>query len=813
VRASGAWVLQWACRLKISLAGGRAAGPGASALLAITLIVGLTPTPCAALPSFEATRAAHSPSDIPLLDRHGEVIQRVRVDPRVRRGDWLALADISPALREAIVTSEDRRFWRHAGVDWSALAASAWANAWNTRTRGASTVTMQLAGLMAQDLARPAAGGPRDMGQKLGQIVLAQQLEARWSKVQILEAYLNAVPLRGEIVGIGAAAQVLFGKHASGLDAVQAAVLAALVRAPNASAAQVTRRACELLREQTRQPAMGCEAVAITSTQALARRPGPLLGEAIAPHLARLMAQQAVGLTASGLGTPAPAQAAAARGRQAEAGGSEPDQSAVPAATPLQALPSTLDARLQRVALGALKRQLAELQGRGVEDGAVVVLDNASGEVLAWVGSVGAASSASQVDAVLARRQPGSTIKPFVYALALEQKLITAASVLDDSPLQLNAGSALYLPRNYDHAYRGAVSARTALASSLNIPAVRVASMLEPDALFDRLNAAGLRLAHNAGYHGAALALGSADVSLLDLTNAYRMLAQQGRHTAPRWTQPALAPANLAQARAAAKLAVGRAASAKSSASGASAAEALPSQVFTPEVAWLVGHILADPAARASGFGLDSPLVTRGFAAVKTGTSKDMRDNWCVGFTQRYTVGVWVGNASGQAMHNVSGVAGAAPVWRELVAHLHAGSPSQAPAAPASLVLVAGEHYLPGTAPQESGASLARAGRFGIHTPREGTVIVLDPEIPQAAQRLVFQGAPGQWSLNGQAVGQGARVDWLPRPGRYVLERRDSLGQDRVVFEVRAAPAPAPFARKVPNAVGSRPSSAQAKGA
>jgi penicillin-binding protein 1C len=753
VKACWQWVARWACQLRIGLA----TPPGGSALLVMGLLAGFMPTPCAALPSFEAARAAHAPSDIPLLDRHGEVIQRVRIDTRVRRGGWSALADTSPALREAIVYSEDRRFWSHAGVDWSALAASAWANTWNTRTRGASTVTMQLAGLMEQSLARPAAGGPRDMSQKLGQIVLAQQLEARWSKTQILEAYLNAVPLRGEIVGIGAAAQVMFGKHASGLDALEAAVLAALVRAPNASAAHVTHRACELLREQTRQSTMGCEAVAITATQALARRPGPLLGEALAPHLARLMVRQRV--------DPPSAQA--------------------------RTLPTTLDARLQRVALAALRRQLAELGGRGVEDGAAVVLDNASGEVLAWVGSVGAASSAGDVDAVLARRQPGSTIKPFVYALALEQKLITAASLLDDSPLQLNAGSALYLPRNYDHAYRGAVSARTALASSLNIPAVRVASMLEPEVLFDRLNAAGLRLTHNAGYHGAALALGSADVSLLDLTNAYRMLAQQGQHSAPQWARPA---SNKVRA---------------------------PGQVFTSEVAWLVGHILADPVARASGFGLDSPLVTRGFAAVKTGTSKDMRDNWCIGFTQRYTVGVWVGNASGQAMHNVSGVAGAAPVWRELVAHLHAGAASAAPPAPASLVAVGGEHYVAGTAPLADGASLARAGRFGIHSPREGTVIVLDPEIPQAAQRLVFQGAPGQWLLNGRMVGQGARVDWLLRPGRHVLERRDSLGQDRVVFEVRAAPAPAvlpvpvpvPGTRKTPNAQGSRSAPGLAKGA
>ena len=185
------------------------------------------------------------------------------------------------------------------------------------------------------------------------------------------------------------------------------------------------------------------------------RRPGPAAGESLAPHLAQALLRSA---------GPAP-----------------------------KALASTLDATLQRVAVASLRHQLAELRGRNVEDGAVIVLDNASGQVLAYVGSSGAASSAAEVDAVQARRQPGSTLKPLVYALALQQRLITPASVLDDSPLQLAASGALYQPQNYDHVYRGPVRVRTALASSLNVPAVRVGAMLGPDALFDGFNRAGPR--------------------------------------------------------------------------------------------------------------------------------------------------------------------------------------------------------------------------------------------------------------------------------------------------------------------------------
>jgi len=677
-----------------------------------------------ALPAFDAVRTAHRPSDLPLLDRHGTPIASVRVDPLRRRGPWVPLAEVSPALRDALLRSEDRSFWTHSGVDWSALAAGAWARAWNTHTRGASTVTMQLAALLDPELARPAGG--RGLADKLAQMRSARQLEARWTKAQILEAYLNAVPLRGELVGIAAAADQLFGKHASGLDAKESALLAAMVRAPNADAGALQRRACALLRGQQG----SCAALDRVAAQALARSPGPwrvLGGEMLAPHLARHLAL--------------PAGAAA--------------------------LPrTTLDARVQRVALAALRRQLAELRGRGADDGAVVVLDNATGEVRAWVGSAAApvaGAAAGDVDAVLARRQPGSTIKPFVYALALERRLVTAASVLDDAPLELAAGSGLYRPANYDHRYRGAVSVRTALASSLNVPAVRVAAMLGPDAVFERLAALGLRPQQSAGYHGHALALGSADATLLDLANAYRALARGGRVSPARWRagQPPEAER----------------------------------RVLDAGAAWLVADILADPAARGAAFGLDSPLVTRGWAAVKTGTSKDMRDNWCVGFGSRYTVGVWVGNAGGAPMQGVSGVAGAAPVWRELIAWLHADAPSRAPLPPAGLHAEGGEWFLAGTSAPPAGARAAR--RQGIDSPRDGSIVALDPEIPAAVQRMVFEGAPGRWSIDGRPVGEGGRVSWLPRPGRHLLERRDAEGVERVRFEVRAAPPPRP-ARAAP---------------
>ncbi len=731
----------WTLAVRVALAAAASAVPGAAA----------------ALPSFDAVRAAHAPTDIALLSRQGVPLQQVRINSAVRRGPWMSVADISPALRHALVLSEDRRFWDHHGVDWRAMAASAWGNAWNQKTRGASTLTMQLAGLLDEDLARPAGG--RSVGTKVSQVISAQALESSWTKTQILEAYLNHVPLRGELVGVAAASQQLFGKHASGLDSLEAAVLAVMVRAPNAKAPVLERRACAVLQQQ----ALRCDGLGTAIEQALVRRPGPAAGEALAPHLAQLMASEAKGARVAQADQSAPSvhSAQSAQGDSHPASAARPGaRSAAPALTrwPPLALHSTLDASTQRVALGALRRQLAELRGRNAEDGAVVVLDNSTGDVLAWVGSSATTSMAAEVDAVQARRQPGSTLKPFVYALALHQRLITPTSLLDDSPLQLATGGALYQPQNYDHSYRGWVSARTALASSLNVPAVRVANMLGPDALFDSLNQVGLRLDHSAGFHGLALALGSADVTLLDLSNAYRTLARQGLHSAVRWRAQAPLPAS--------------------------------KRVLPATTAWQVAHMLADPAARALTFGLDSPLVTRGWAAVKTGTSKDMRDNWCIGFTSRYTVGVWVGNASGAPMHGVSGVSGAAPVWREVVAHLHAQTPSAAPAAPPGLVLHGGDWFAAGTepGPWPQGVRATAVGAFGIQAPRAGSVLVLDPEIPMAAQRMVFEGQAGQWFVDGRLVGTGTSVPWLPRPGRHVLQRRSAEGADQVVFEVRAAP-------------------------
>jgi len=737
-----------------------------------------------AIPTFDEVRDDFRPSDTLILSREGEVLQRLRTDATVRRGQWVPLADVSPALRQALVLSEDKRFFEHSGVDWRAASAAAWGNLWNQRTRGASTISMQLAGLLDGDW-RQGPGG-RTVVQKLGQTVAAQVLDRRWRKDQILEAYLNLVPFRSELVGIDALSRTLFDKAAHGLDDREAAVAAALVRAPNARPALVAQRACGVLRDM-QQPSgtkaarrVDCDALDLFTTAALQRRAFDA-SEGVAPHFARYLL------------------------RQRDQDGALPER-----------VTSTLRAPLQRFAVQSLKQHLRELRGRHVEDGAVLVLDNATGAVLAWVGSSGQLSQASEVDGVLALRQPGSTLKPFLYAEAIAERRLTAASLVEDSPAQIATAGGLYIPQNYDRQFKGWVSVRTALAASLNVPAVRTLVMVTPDAFHHQLGAAGLPLRESGGYFGYSLALGSPEVPLLHLTNAYRTLANGGRASPVAST-----------------LAHGGRLSAMADAKSRFA------PAVDPRAAFIVGDILADSNARARTFGTDSVLSTRFWTAVKTGTSKDMRDNWAVGWSERYTVGVWVGNASGAAMHEVSGTTGAAPIWAAVMGFLHARESSRAPKAPQGLVRAAvrfgpgqlpsaggpqpleaarDEWFLAGTQqpvfamdslavePRSTGATGQEASMNAAATPPKappvgavaritapasGTVIALDPDIPPTSQRLQFTATGGavHWRLDGKFLGRGPRLAWLPWPGRHLVQITDAQGRvlDEVRLEVRGA--------------------------
>lgn len=681
-----------------------------------------------ALPSFTDVRASFRPSDSSLFDRQGHILHERRLDFQVRRLAWTPLADISPALQAAVLTSEDRRFYRHGGVDtWAIVGAMA---RWfvGKPLRGASTISMQLTTLI--DPNSHPRRSPRLIPQKWWQIRLARALERCWSKTEILEAYLNLVSYRGELQGIAAAASVLFGKAPHGITDAEAAILAVLLRGPNAEPAIVARRAQALLHTRggaaTHQDITGFVERVLTPV-------GAGLQVSLAPHVAQrlLRASDAPGF-----------------------------------------VHSTLDSRLQAFTADTLRHHLMAIRAQHVYDGAVLVVENHSGDVLAYVAGSGNLASARHVDGIQARRQAGSLLKPFLYGMAIERKMLTPASLLEDEPLNVPVIGGVYRPRNYDEAFRGLVSVRTALAGSLNIPAVRTLGLVGAEDFVEELRRLGLNGANESGdYYGPSLALGSVDASLWELLQAYRTLANGGMWTPLRLTPGELTPQS------------GR-------------------RVYSEATTFLLSHILSDRDSRSVTFGLESPLATRFWSAVKTGTSQEMRDNWCIGYTRHYTVGVWVGNLSGEPMRHVSGVIGAAPIWSDIMTWLHRTAPSvptEPPTGvverqvsfPGSIEPERQEWFLQGTEPLVPQKYWA-GGFPQVRTPVSGEVIALDPDIPAAHQRIAFVGdeaSPEQrWVLNGQDLGAvTGPLLWEPEPGTHTLSIVDDERRilDTVCFEVR----------------------------
>ena len=698
-------------------AGGRAA----LLIVLVATLLGLAdwftrPPP---LPPFAQVRAAWRPSEAWLYDRHGTLIDSSRVDFAARRLAWTPLAQIAPAMRETVIAAEDRRFARHGGVDWLALAAAARDRVKGKRPRGASTLAMQVAGFLSPDLSRPGARGVLD---KLRQLRAARALGSAWTRDQVLEAYLNLAGFRGEAQGIGAAALGLFGKTPAALTRDDALLLAALLPQPQAEAPAIARRACALARATDCTRFTAEAATMLGPARSLALDPG------LAPHLADRLLK-----------------------------------------TPGLRIRTTLDARLQRLAAAALRRQLLGLGGTRARDGAVVVMDNATGDVLAYVGGIGGASTAPAVDAAGAYRQAGSTLKPFLYAQAIERGYLTAASILDDSPVQLDTASGLYVPQNYDRGFKGPVSVRVALAGSLNVPAVRTLLLVGVEPFRDRLWDTGYRgLVEDGAYYGYSLALGSAEVTLLEQANAYRSLANAGRWSPARIT--------------------------------ADAPRTTPRRLLSPEAAWIVADMMADANARSVTFGIDSALRLPFWAAAKTGTSKAMRDNWCIGFTPRHTVAVWVGNVEGDPMRAVSGTSGAAPVWRDVMTALgSAGEPPRPAKIEQRAVRFTAMHeplrrewFVRGTGMTQVAAAPLAARRPRVTSPVSGSVYALDPDIPPARQRLAISATGAletlRLSIDGRDAGPAQATAMLAiAPGRHRLRLVDLAGRavDEVWFTMR----------------------------
>ncbi len=480
---------------------------------------------------------------------------------------------------------------------------------------GGSTITQQVV--------RNIYHIPHSIFGKILEAWYALRLEGTLSKQEILLQYFNRVPYGNGTFGVEAASRLYFDKPAEHLSLAEAAFIAALPNSPSSSNPyRSMRRAHERMRfilkkmyeqkivNKEEYDEAAAEPINIVEPQRHFR----------APHFTEMVLQ---------------AIPEEKRERVSE-------------------IRTTLDYNIQNVIEMLLKGHVALLRRQHVTNGAVVVLDNISGDVVALAGSVDFFDSLhdGQVNGALSLRQPGSTLKPFTYGVAFESGL-TASDILPDLPYSVageDVSGAGFSPENYDRKFHGPVRVRTALACSYNVPAIRVAEKIGVDALLKRLHDAGFSsLDRSASYYGLALTLGDGEVTLLELVRAYSALAKGGVY---RSEKIILDTRDL---------------------SGSITQFVTPDselQIFSPQISYILTDILSDNDARIPAFGVDSPINLPFECAAKTGTSKDYKDNWTVGFTPRWTVGVWVGNFDSKPMRRASGITGAGPLFRDIMLYL-----------------------------------------------------------------------------------------------------------------------------------------------
>jgi penicillin-binding protein 1C len=544
---------------------------------------------CVPLPTGLLGNPAASPV---LLDRHGAPIAHLTLLDS-SRASWVSLGDLPADLIACTLAAEDKRFYRHGGID---LLATLRAGRDFIRHRrvvsGASTITQQLVKISSS----PSRRSPWT---KLYEALAARRLEMTWSKNQILTAYLNRLDYGNLRTGASEATRFYFQKPLTDLSLAECAFLAGLPQAPSRlnpirhPQQAIRRRNTVLMRL-----AAGNPAARITTALAEPVALRPLIESRPAPWLAQM-------------------------------------------ANPTRQVQTTLDLPLQREFETIVREETSKLREANLRHAAVVVIDNPTGEILALVSSADWNDPrGGQLNGALSPRSPGSTLKPFTYLLAMERNHRVPASILADIPTPFRTPQGLDLPENYDRNYRGPVTLRTALACSLNVPALRELNLLGgAKPLYQLLQTLGFTtLDPDPDRYGLGLTLGNAPVRLLEITNAYATLARLGCHH-----PPVLFPS----------------------------APHLGSQVFDSRNAWLIADILSDNDARAPSFQPGGPLDLPFRCAVKTGTSSDFHDNWCIGYTPQFTVGVWAGNFEQQPMKNISGITGAGPIFHRAMLRLH----------------------------------------------------------------------------------------------------------------------------------------------
>jgi penicillin-binding protein 1C len=655
-----------------------------------------------------------------VTDRNGRVLKEY-LSPSMSRRDFVKLSDISPYLKDAIITAEDKRFYHHVGFDPLAVVRSAKINLEKRAiVSGGSTITMQLA-----RLSLGLSPGPRTFSRKLKETFLALVIERHHTKDEILEHYLNIVPTGRLSVGFEAASRLYLGKGANILSPAEAAFLAAIPASPGSldpyrHLEKTLNRRNDILDRMYKRGFIDKDTLARAKSEQISLNydPPPYL----APHFVSYVSHFIEESTIINLKT-------------------------------------TLDLDLQKRLETLATETVASYRSQGLEQVSILVMSLPEREVLAWVGSGDFFNEKDgQLDGVIAARQPGSALKPFIYAMAFDSGKIYPSSLLSDAPVDFVGASEVFSPRNYSGYFTEPVSARVALASSLNIPAVILASDLGTSEVLENLRAIGLdSLKEDHSYYGLGLALGDGEVNLLSLTTAYAMLADGGVLSPPKYI---LEPENTENS-------------------------LKPKKLLSPEAAFLVSDILSDDHARSLGFGYNGVLKTPYPSSVKTGTSSNFRDNWCIGYTDKFVVGIWAGNFEARPMTEISGVTGAGQLWRETMDILSKRAKPKSPKLPKGIKVLAicplsglpAGNHCPNTIEEyfltkiplpekcehlkmQTLPILGAHSGFRLITPMSKEIYAYDPGLPPEQQRLraLAQSVPEVkeliWILNGEELGR-----------------------------------------------------------
>ncbi|MDP2691408.1 MAG: transglycosylase domain-containing protein [bacterium] len=584
--------------------------------------------------------SGHPP--VRIEDRNGKLLYELR-HPDYGSQEFLGFESIPQNILLALLATEDRSFFSHWGVRPFSIFRALWQNYTAGKViSGGSTITQQLVRNRLQPKSRGYA-------YKIYEMFLALKLETRLSKVEILEAYLNSAYFGQQAYGIAAASKTYFGKSVAELSRAESALLVGLLQSPSGYNPFQDFEAAKKRQELVLKSLKDTQFISTAEYEEALEEPIKLVSTRVdirAPHFVFWV------LSNSPPWSPSlpPVSPKPARNEEGGEGGKRGGNRAL-SEEGVSFITTTLDLDLQTETELIVRNKLAELKDKNVTSAAVVILDAHTGEILAMVGSADYFDSShdGQVNVAISPRQPGSALKPFTYALALTRGDTAASTVADIETQFFTQEGNPYIPRNYDYGYHGLVRYREALANSYNIPAVKVLEKVGVGRLLSFLSGAGIStLTQSPEFYGIALTLGSGEVTLLELTQAFGIFPREGKTLPITATSAGVGVPPFKGVR-------------------GLGGDAEGSQILDPKVAWLISSILSDEEARIPEFGESGPLSFDFPVAAKTGTTRNSRDNWTVGFTPDRIVGVWVGNVDNSPMRNTSGISGAGPIFHDVM--------------------------------------------------------------------------------------------------------------------------------------------------